>query len=94
MHQFFYNASGDFALDLIATFRAVGLPRHAETLERSVALFAPSYPAENSVRRAQFFSKTWSDWDEKLNAATDDIDDGAIRDKMLEIAKQGGVLPQ
>lgn len=94
VHQFFANSSGDFAIEVVATLREVGLLRHAEVLQRSIDMFDKPYPSDRNVRRERYFSKDWSDWDEKLNGPTADVDDGKVIEKMLEIAKQGGLLPQ
>jgi hypothetical protein len=93
VHQFFYNASGDLAPEIVATLKEVGLPRHAAALQRSVDMFGVPYPSDNAARRASHFAKEWSAWDEQLNAVTDDIDDGAIFETMLGIAKRDGLLP-
>lgn len=94
VHQFFSNSSGDFAVEVVATMRDVGLPRHAAALQRSVDMFEKPYPSNRDVRHMRYFSKEWSDWDERLNEPTGDVDDGEIIDKMMDIARQGEFLPR
>ncbi len=94
VHQFFANSSGDFATEVVATMWEAGLSHHAEALQRSVDMFDKPYPSNRNIRQARYFSKEWSDWDEKLNEPTGDFDDGKIIDKMLEIAKYDGLLPR
>ncbi len=94
VHQFFSNSSGDFAVEVVATMRDVGLPRHAAALQRSVDMFEKPYPSDRNVRHMRYFSKEWSEWDERLNESTGDVDDGEIINKMIEIAKRNGLLPR
>lgn len=94
VHQYFYNSSGDAAPETVAVLKEAGLPRHAAALQRSVDLFGTPYPTDTQARRESHFHKPWSDWDEKLNAATDDIDDGGLHEKMLEIAQLEHLLPR
>jgi len=94
VHQFFTNSSGDFATEVVTTMREVGLPRHAAALQRSVDMFGKPYLSDRDVRHTRYFSKKWSDWDEKLNEPTGDVDDGEIIRKMMDIAGQDGLLPR
>lgn len=94
VHQFFFNSSGDLAVEVVATMRDVGLVRHADALQGAVDMFGVPYPSDTNLRRDRYFRREWSDWDEKLNEPTDAMDDGAIFEKMLEIAKREALLPQ
>ena len=94
VHQFFYNSSGDLAPQVALALEEAGLPDHAATLRRALDQFGTPYPADNGARRASHFSKAWSDWDEALNAFTEEFDDGTIVDKMMDIAQRGKLLPQ
>jgi len=93
VHQFFFNSSGDFALEVVATMREVGLIRHADALQRAVDMFGRPYPSDREVRFGHF-KEGWSDWDRKLNAPTDEIRDGEIDETMLAILKREGLMPQ
>jgi hypothetical protein len=94
VHQFFFNSSGDFAPEVVAAMREVGLLRHADALQRALDMFDKPYPSDNNERRRRYFEKDWSDWDEELNAPTYEVDDGEIGATMLAIAKHEGVLPR
>jgi hypothetical protein len=94
VHQFFVNSSGDFAPEVVSTMRDVGLPRHADAVQRAIDMFEKPYPSDRNVRHEHYFAKKWSDWDEKLNAPTGEVDDGEIITAMLAIAKQEGLLPR
>lgn len=94
VHQFFTNSSGDFAIEVVTTMREVGLPRHAAALQRSIDMFGKPYPSDRDVRHARYFLKQGADWDEKLNEPTGDVDDGEIIRKMIDIARQDGLLPR
>lgn len=94
VHQFFANSSGDFAPEVVATMREVGLPRHADAVQRTIDMFDTPYPSDRDMRHERHFSKGWSDWDESLNAPTYEVDDGEIIGKMLDITKTEGLMPR
>jgi hypothetical protein len=52
--QFFYNASGDWALDTAAAFRAIGAEEGAAVIRAAVALFPDGGPSPDPhVRHRQ-----------------------------------------
>jgi hypothetical protein len=49
-HQFFFNSSGDFALDTLKTLYRIGANSHASLLEKAIAIFQHPYPVGHSER--------------------------------------------
>jgi hypothetical protein len=95
VHQFFSNSSGDLAPQVAAALREAGLAKHAEAVQKGIEMFAPPYPVDRQVRGRYFFvNGQTTDWDNKLDALTGEVDDGAIGAAMLAIAKQEGILPK
>jgi hypothetical protein len=93
VHQFFFNSAGDLAPETINALRDAGLPRHADAVQRSLDMFAKPYITDTQARRQRYSSKSWSEWDDRLNAATDNVDDAEIGAKMMEIAIHHRLLP-
>jgi hypothetical protein len=73
VHQFFYNSSGDLALEAYAAMVELGLDAQAEIFRRALAMFGEPYIRDNAKRRAIHFKGEWSDWDKKLSAMTDEF---------------------
>jgi Domain of unknown function (DUF4375) len=95
VHQFFLNSSGDLAPQVAAALREAGLPRHADAVERGVAMFPAPYPVDRQMRGRYFFANgETTDWDKELDALTGDVDDGAIGAAMLAIAGREDLLPR
>jgi hypothetical protein len=100
VHQFFYNESGDRAPEVVVALREVGLSTHADAVSRGVASFGDPYPAENEARRAHLARARaanggeWSGFDERLDALTGEVDDGAVSAVMLKVATDADVLPR
>jgi hypothetical protein len=94
IHQFFFNSSGVLAPLVVKAMLEAGLPKHAEVVERGIAMFKAPYERRTPERRKQHFAQGWTAWDDKLAALTDEIDDGAIQRAIIDLAKKHGVLPQ
>ena len=95
VHQFFSNSSGDLAPQVAAALREAGLAKHAAAVEKGIAMFASPYPVDRGERGRYFFvNGETTDWDNKLDALTGEVDDGAIGAAMLAIAKAADILPQ
>jgi hypothetical protein len=64
-------------------------------VEKGMAMFPAPYPMDLGARRRYVSAREkTTDWDEKLDALTADVDDGAINAAMLAIAKREDVLPK
>ena len=95
VHQFFSNSSGDLALEVVVALREANLPKHADAVQKGVDMFAAPYPVDRQIRDGYFFGNgETTEWDNKLDALTADVDDGAIATAMLAIAKREGLLPK
>jgi Domain of unknown function (DUF4375) len=94
VHQFFYNSSGLLAPQVVAAMRQVGLRKHATAVERGIAMFSSPYQRRTTDRRISHFREGWTDWDDRLGALTDDVDDGAIQSAIIDLAKKHDVLPR
>jgi hypothetical protein len=58
-------------------------------------MFASPYPVDRQIRSRYFFvNGETTEWDNKLDALTAEVDDGAIGAAMLAIAKREGLLPK
>jgi hypothetical protein len=58
-------------------------------------MFPTPYPVDRPVRgRYLFADGETTDWDNKLDALTSDVDDGAIDLAMLAIARRAGLSPR
>ena len=73
VHQFFYNSSGDIALEVLAAMVELGLERQAEIFRRALAMLGEPYIRDNTLRRAKRFNGKWSDRDKQLSKLTDDF---------------------
>lgn len=93
VEQFFYNSAGVLAPDVVIALRAMGLEKHAATLQRGIDLFPKPYPRDSEVRRA-ILEADGTGLRDKLSALTADVDDGAIQPTMIRTAKEAGVLPK
>lgn len=94
VHQFFYNHSGQYAPDVVAAFREIGLPKHADAVQRGIDMFSTPYPTDTQERRELHFGKGWSEWDDRLAALTGDVDDGEILPALIALAKRENMLPR
>jgi Domain of unknown function (DUF4375) len=95
VHQFFLNSSGSLAREVVAALREADLPNHADSVEKGIAMFAQPYPVDRQVRGRYFFAHgETTEWDKKLDALTNAVDDGAIGATMLAIAKRADILPR
>ncbi|MGH8465475.1 MAG: DMP19 family protein [Pseudomonas sp.] len=61
--QFFSNSTGVLAPEGVQAFRALGLPRTAELIDKAMAVFGPKYPRERTERE-DALDKVWDDVDE------------------------------
>ena len=73
VHQFFFNSSGDVALEAYDAFRELGLQRQAAIFKRALDMFPGPYVRNNQKRRDKFFSDDWGDWDDRLQKLTDEF---------------------
>ena len=95
VHQFFFNSSGSLAPEVVAALREAGLAKHADAVQRGIDLFRAPYPTDTERRRDLYFRhEETTPFDEALTALTGDVDDGAILDAMIALAKRDGVLPR
>jgi hypothetical protein len=94
VHQFFFNSSGEYAPEVVAAFREIGLTKHADAVQRGIDMFKPPYPTDTEKRRELYFSEDWSEWDDKLGALTGDVDDGEITPALVALAKRENILPR
>jgi len=94
VHQFFYNSSGDWALEVVEALKEVKLQKHAEAVQQGIESFGPSYPTDNWTRRENHFDDhDWNEWDDRLSELTGCVDDGEIHKAMLHLANTEGILP-
>lgn len=95
VHQFFYNSSGDFAPQVAVALREIALPKHAAAVERGIAQFRSPYPVDTETRRRLYFNAEMTrPFDQVLYDLTGDVDDGAIPEAMVALAKREGILPR
>jgi hypothetical protein len=95
VHQFFSNSSGNLAQEVVIALREANLPKHADAVQKGVEMFAAPYPVDRQIRGRYFFvNGETTEWDNRLDALTANVDDGAIGAAMLAIAKREGLLPQ
>jgi hypothetical protein len=58
-------------------------------------MFASPYPVDRQIRGRYFFvNGETTEWGNKLDALTVEVDDGAIGAAMLAIAQRAGLLPK
>jgi hypothetical protein len=94
VHQFFYNSSGDLALEVVEALKEVKLQKHAGAVQEGIDSFGPSYPVDTQTRRENHFhNHDWNGWDDRLSELTGRVDDGEIYNAMLRLAKEEGILP-
>jgi hypothetical protein len=98
VEQYFYNYAGELAPETVEAMREAGLEKHAQVLQDCIDSFGVPYPADTVARREGFLDpenkgifKTLRD--ALFERATAEVDDGAIEDKMIEIAKRENILP-
>jgi hypothetical protein len=73
------------------TWRMRSVPQRSQ----AVALFGEPNPSDHRLREAALFKNgEATELDQKLEALTNEVDDGAIQAAMLRIAKDAGILPQ
>jgi hypothetical protein len=99
VEQFFYNYAGELAPDTVTAMREAGLEKHAQVLQNCIDTFGEPYPADTSARR-----EGWLDPENVgifktlrnavFERATIEVDDGAIEQKMIDIAKREKILPR
>jgi hypothetical protein len=95
VHQFFSNSSGNLAQEVVIALHEANLPKHADAVQKGVEMFDTPYPVDRQNRGRYFFvNGETTEWDNRLDALTADVDDGAIGAAMLAIAKREGLLPQ
>jgi hypothetical protein len=95
VHQFFYNSTGGAAPEVVEALRSVGLPAHADAVQRGIDMFPKSYERETTARRAKHFdSGEWSEFDQALGDLTDQVDDGRIHEAMIELARRTEIMPK
>jgi hypothetical protein len=103
VHQYFYNSSGDLALEFIAAARKTGAQETALAIEKAAASFAGGYSSNREARHAAMerlaqdspkIAENWSRWDEALNEGTGAFDRGEIQEAQLRLAREAGILPK
>lgn len=75
VHQFFYNAEGAIAPEVVEVLEEIGLARQAALLRRGIAMFKAPYPRDTEQRREASFHDHdgWNDWDRRLSRLTDEL---------------------
>lgn len=87
MHQLFSNSSGNIAAHVPDALRRIGLAKHAELVDRGLAMFPQPYPADRDERYRVAFGttdprtgqpkkpdepdETWGDFDDELAKLTE-----------------------
>jgi hypothetical protein len=71
-NQFFFNTSGQYALDTLEALRAIGANEQAEILEKAIALFEKKY-SRPAASRKRWYGK-WRD-DPEIEAMERRFDD-------------------
>lgn len=94
MHQFFSNPSGRHAPDVVTALADIGLPGHADAVQRGIDMFGKPYPVDTQERHRRHFSKEWGEWDDLLSELTYDVDDGEITPALIALAKRENILPR
>ncbi|PDS80614.1 DUF4375 domain-containing protein [Rhizobium sp. L43] len=94
VHQFFFNPSGQYAPEVAAALREIGLEAHADAVQRGIDMFSKPYPKDARRRRALRFGHEWGEWDDRLSALTGDVDDGEITPALISLAKRENLLPR
>ncbi|MNO76109.1 hypothetical protein D3C76_671760 [compost metagenome] len=94
IHQAFFNSSGDLAPEVAAGLRALGLTDQARIVEHSISMFSTPYPRDTGIRRDSHFHSDGSEWDSRLARLGENMDLGAIRPSLIELALREGGLPK
>ncbi|MFB9952484.1 DUF4375 domain-containing protein [Rhizobium puerariae] len=93
VHQLFFNSSGGLAPDVVTALRAWGLETHADAVQKGIDMFPSPYPRELN-RRRDFMARQGDAFDEALYELTGPVDDGAMHDAMIRVAKEADILPK
>ncbi len=94
VHQYFLNSSGNIAPEAVEAMAALGLPKQAAVIRRGMGFFPLPYPSDKAERFRSFDHDGTTDWDDRLNALTDDADDGTLNPAMIAYAKREATLPR
>ena len=94
VHQYFLNSSGDVAPEAAEAMDTLGLPKQSAVIRQGMALFPAPYPSARDQRFRSFDHEGTTDWDNKLEALTEDADDGTAEPAMIAYAKREAILPR
>lgn len=94
VHQFFFNSSGRYAPDVVASLREIELTTHADVVQRGIDMFGKPYPTDTQKRRVLNFAGGWGAWDDALSALTYEVDDGEMTPALIALAKRENLLPR
>ncbi|MDP9836169.1 hypothetical protein J2T09_000911 [Neorhizobium huautlense] len=93
VHQAFFNSSGNFMPQVEAALTGWGLTKHAEAVRKGIAMFPTPYPRDIEERR-NFMATKGEDFDAALYELTGPVDDGAMSEAMIRIARENDILPK
>ncbi len=93
VHQAFFNSSGNLMPEVEAALTDWGLSKHAAAVHKGIAMFPTPYPRDLEKRR-NFMATKGEDFDNALYELTGPVDDGAMSDAMIRVAKENDILPK
>ncbi len=93
VHQAFFNSSGYLMPEVLEALQEWGLTDQAAAVKKGMDMFPSPYPRDLTERR-EFMGKQGEDFDNTLYDLTGPVDDGAMHEAMIRVAREKGILPQ
>lgn len=93
VHQAFFNSSGNVMPEVEAALTDWGLTQQAEAVRRGISMFPTPYPRDLEERR-NFMATKGEDFDTALYELTGPVDDGAMHEAMIRIARENDIIPK